>query len=149
MAKPYRFLKDKKKNDFLNALLKCGLRNRAAEMAGITRQSHYLWIKTDDEYAMAYEKVRQMLIDTLEDAAYERAVNGIERKIYFKGEEIGTQMEYSDPLLALLLKANMPEKYKDKTETTVSVDDGAGVIDWEEDAVEEDNNTLSTDKAVS
>ena len=150
MAKPQRFVKDKKKNDFLNALLKTGLRNKAAEISGVTRQAHYLWLKTDAEYAMAHEKVRAMLVDNLEDAAYERAVNGIERKIYFKGEEIGTQKEYSDTLLALLLKANMPEKYKDKTETTVNVEDGSGTISWE-GAVEhgKDNNSIPADGTVA
>lgn len=150
MAKTQRFIKDKKKNDFLNALLKTGLRNKAAEMAGVTRQAHYLWLKTDGEYAMQYEKVRTMLTDNLEDAAYERAVNGIERKIYFKGEEIGTQTEYSDTLLALLLKANMPEKYKDKTETTVNVDDGSGTISWEgEIDIGKDNNPVSADETLA
>lgn len=150
MAKTQRFIKDKKKNDFLNALLKTGLRNKAAEMAGVTRQAHYLWLKTDGEYAMQYEKVRTMLTDNLEDAAYERAVNGIERKIYFKGEEIGTQTEYSDTLLALLLKANMPEKYKDKTETTFNVDDGSGTISWEgEIDIGKDNNPVSADETLA
>lgn len=150
MAKPQRFIKDKKKNDFLNALLKTGLRNKAAEISGVTRQAHYLWLKTDGEYAMQYEKVRTMLTDNLEDAAYERAVNGIERKIYFKGEEIGTQTEYSDTLLALLLKANMPEKYKDKTETTVNVDDGSGTISWEgEIDIGKDNNPVSADETLA
>jgi len=150
MSKKQKFIKDKKKNDFLNALLKTGLRSKAADMSGISRQSHYLWLKTDDEYAMAYEKVRQMLIDTMEDAAYERAVNGIDRKIWFKGEEVGTQKEYSDTLLALLLKANMPEKYKDKSETTVNVDDGRSLMDWEGGGQDgEDNNTVPADDTLA
>ena len=139
MAKTQRFIKDKKKNDFLNALLKTGLRNKAAEMAGVTRQAHYLWLKTDGEYAMQYEKVRTMLTDNLEDAAYERAVNGIERKIYYKGKEIGTQKEYSDTLLALLLKANMPDKYKEVSKVEMSGNIGIA------DALKEAMSRVQTD----
>lgn len=139
MAKPQRFVKDKKKNDFLNALLKTGLRNKAAEISGVTRQSHYLWLKTDDEYVAAYEKVSTMLINNLEDAAYERAVNGVERKIYYKGKEIGTQKEYSDTLLALLLKANMPDKYKEVSKVEMSGNIGIA------DALKEAMSRVQTD----
>lgn len=139
MAKTQRFIKDKKKNDFLNALLKTGLRNKAAEMAGVTRQSHYLWLKTDDEYVAAYEKVSTMLTDNLEDAAYERAVNGVERTIYYKGEKIGTQKEYSDTLLALLLKANMPDKYKEVSKVEMSGNIGIA------DALKEAMSRVQTD----
>lgn len=124
MGKKYRFIADKKKNDFLNALLKTGTRLRAAEMVGIARQTHYDWMKNDAEYAEKYEEVRLMLVASLEDAAYERAVNGIERKVFYKGEEIGTQIEYSDQLLTVLLKANMPEKYKDVNKVEMSGDVG-------------------------
>lgn len=120
MSKKQRFVADKKKNDFLNALLETGLRNKAAEIVGISRQTHYVWMKNDDEYAEKYEDVRLMLVDNLEDAAYERAVNGVERKVYFKGEEVGTQTEYSDQLLVVLLKANMPEKYKEINKVELS-----------------------------
>lgn len=120
MSKKQRFVADKKKNDFLNALLETGLRNKAAEIVGISRQTHYVWMKNDDEYAEKYEEVRLMLVDNLEDAAYERAVNGVERKVYFKGEEVGTQTEYSDQLLVVLLKANMPEKYKEINKVELS-----------------------------
>lgn len=139
MAKTQRFIKDKKKNDFLNALLKTGLRNKAAEMSGVTRQSHYLWLKTDDEYVAAYEKVSTMLINNLEDAAYERAVNGVERTIYYKGEKIGTQKEYSDTLLALLLKANMPDKYKEVSKVEMSGNIGIA------DALKEAMSRVQTD----
>lgn len=150
MAREFKFMKDKKKNAFLNALLKTGTRKQAADLAKVSRQAHYFWMKNDDEYVIAYERVRQMLIDVLEDAAFERAVNGVERKLYYKGEEIGVQLEYSDTLLALLLKANMPEKYKDKTETTVNVEDGSGVIGWEgAKDIGEDNDTVSADETMA
>lgn len=120
MAKKHKFIADKKKNDFLNALLETGLRNKAAEMAGVTRQTHYNWLKDDSVYAEKYQEVHSMLVDDLEDAAFKRAVIGVEKKVFYNGKEVGTQTEYSDQLLTVLLKANMPEKYKDINKVELS-----------------------------
>jgi hypothetical protein len=51
-------------------------------------------------------------VDRLEDEAHRRAVEGYNpRPVYHKGKKVGEIREYSDSLLALLLKSRRPEVY--------------------------------------
>ena len=145
MAKKlYRFINSKSQNKFLNNYCECCNIQRAAEKSGITRQTHYLWLK-EDRYRMAFAKAKEMAVDVLEDEAVRRAVLGDERDIYYKGKKVGTVKNYSDRLLALLLKANKPDKYKDRVENQV-VDGSEIVIGWkgENDNDAADRDTLHT-----
>ncbi len=60
----------------------------------------------------------------LEDTARKRAVDGVARdkSIYYKGELVveRTEIEYSDAMLALLLRGRMP-MYRDHPQTRVDV----------------------------
>jgi len=50
--------------------------------------------------------------DALEDEAYHRAVEGIEKPVgWYQGKPGGTVTEYSDTLLIFLLKGRRPEKF--------------------------------------
>lgn len=40
------------------------------------------------------------------------------RDIHYQGIKIGAEKQYSDALLTLLLKANRPDKFKDRTDVT-------------------------------
>jgi hypothetical protein len=87
---------------------------------------HYKWMK-EPQYKEAFEAARIQAINTLEEEAWRRAVRGIKRFRFFKGEPIADprtgkpyyEMEYSDSLLTMLLKASAPEKYKDRTEQQI------------------------------
>ena len=61
-------------------------------------------------------------VSLLEDEAYRRAVKGINKGVYYRGEKIAVEKEYSDSLLALLLRANAPDKYKQVVDSTVKND---------------------------
>ena len=130
MAKfrPIKFMADKKKNEFLNNIVIYGTIEKAAEMTGIARQTHYDWRKSNDEYCMRFDEAMGMRCDNLEDAAYKRAVEGIEVNDYYKGEKIGSHREYSDTLLAILLKANLPHKYKDRVANEVTNTTPAAIV---------------------
>lgn len=146
MAKfrPIKFMKDKKKNEFLNNIVIYGTIEKAAEMTGIARQTHYDWRKNNDEYCMRFDEAMGMRCDNLEDAAYKRAVEGIEVNDYYKGEIIGSHREYSDTLLAILLKANLPHKYKDRVANEVTnTGEAPAVVRWKG---EEDDGSDKTAK---
>lgn len=49
----------------------------------------------------------------MEREAYRRAVDGVEKGVYYKGDRIATEHEYSDTLLIFMLKARAPEKYRE------------------------------------
>ncbi len=51
--------------------------------------------------------------DALASEARRRAVEGVLKPVYYKGKLVGFIREYSDTLLMFLMKAAMPEKYRD------------------------------------
>lgn len=127
--KLYRFLRNKTQNKFLNYFVECGTISRAAKAAGIDRSTHYYWMQ-DSLYQLAYAKAKEMARDLIEEEAWRRGVYGDERPMFYKGEQVGTVKHYSDALLALLLKGNFPDKYKDRIEQE-TVGDGSSMVTWE------------------
>ena len=121
----YRFVNSKVKNDFLNYYIQYGTISKAAKKAGITRQTHYNWLKEDGKgfYKKAFELADKMAADLLEEEAFRRAVEGDLQVVYYKGEEVGRRRVYSDQLLSLLLKGKKPQ-YRENTEinNNISVD---------------------------
>ena len=53
----------------------------------------------------------EMFNAKLEEAAVERAVEGVDEPIYYQGMHVGDKKKYSDDLLKFLMQANNPEKY--------------------------------------
>ena len=105
---------------------------RAAAKSGITRQTHYNWLKEDARYAAVYENdVRPQAVSVLEDEAQRRAT-GFEEDVYYKGRKVGTITKYSDKLMEILLKANAPEKYRERSEVKNVDSDGVTTATWEE-----------------
>lgn len=123
MAKKlYRFINSKDKNDFLNYYIQCGTISKAAKKAGISRQTHYDWLKNDKKgiYHRAFEMADKMAADLLEEEAFRRAVEGDTQVVYYKGQEVGRKRVYSDQLLAILLKGKKPQ-YRENVEINNNV----------------------------
>lgn len=115
-----------KKERFLKAFAKCGNISHAAEVTGVDRTSHYVWLK-DEAYKTAFENAKEQAVEVLEMEARRRSVLGIEKRKFHNGEPItyidenGNRVPYierlySDLLLIFLLKANNPEKYRERHE---------------------------------
>lgn len=86
---------------------------------GRTRNGFYEWTRVDPEFeAKAYEAT-EAGTDTIEDEALRRAVQGVEKGIYYQGTLVDKTREYSDTLLERLLKARRPDKYKDRAEHSI------------------------------
>lgn len=120
--KSYKFINSKDKNEFLNYYIQFGTISKAAKKAGISRQTHYDWLKNDKKgvYHRAFELADKMAADLLEEEAFRRAVEGDTQVIYYKGEEVGRRRVYSDQLLSLLLKGKKPQ-YRDNVEINNNV----------------------------
>jgi len=56
------------------------------------------------------------------DAMQERAVDGWEEPVWYKGVQVGTVRKFSDKLLELGLRAGEPDKYGDRPQAQVSFD---------------------------
>lgn len=70
-----------KKRAFLAAYAECGTVTRAAEIAGIERNTHYVWLKDDPDYAKACEAAYEQAAERLEQEARRRAVEGVEKPV--------------------------------------------------------------------
>ena len=84
---------------FLDALRMHGVVTRAAQEAGIDRDTAYFERKRDPVFAQEWQEALDRGVDMLEDVAKERAYRG------------------SDTLLIFLLKAHRPDVYREKTIT--------------------------------
>jgi hypothetical protein len=102
--------------DFLFALQNSGIKRVACQMARISVRLVNERVKADPEFAEAVKQAREDAVELLENAAWQRAINGttVTKGIYHRGELINTESvtTYSDGLLKFLLEAEKPEKYK-------------------------------------
>ena len=85
IAKKFKFLRSPPKRRF-------SIRE-AATIAGVDKTTPYRWCEQDPDFAQAWRESRNTLLENLEMVAYQRASKGSER------------------MLALLLKAHMPDTY--------------------------------------
>lgn len=116
---------------FLEELSKRGIVSDACKVIGIARQTAYQWRDQDAEFAAAWADALDRAIDTAEAAAWQRAVDGIDKPLIGRiGKDqdgvIEVIKEYSDTLLTLILKANRPDKYREK-----SREEPLPPVDWD------------------
>jgi hypothetical protein len=91
------------------ALCKChGDLLEACRRVGASYRAVVAWREADPEAAAGLREAQLYGWATLESAAYERAVKGVEKGVWYKGECVGHEREYSDGLLAQMLKARVP-----------------------------------------
>lgn len=106
---------------FLVELAQRGNVSVAAIAGGMSRNWYYDQRAADSEFAVAWDDALETAIDAMELEARRRAVEGVEKPLIGRvGKDqdgiITTVREYSDSLMALLLKAHRPEKYRERTD---------------------------------
>lgn len=125
---PYAY-SDETKQLFLDALAKTGIVAPALRAAGIkTRGTVNKWREEDEAFSRAYDEALEDAADTLEAAAWRRAVEGVVTiKYEGKGDDRQPveEVKYSDSLMALLLKGTKPDKFADRSKTELSNPDGS------------------------
>lgn len=113
---PIRAPKRTRQRAFLAAFARLGTVTHAAEAAGIHQDTHRDWLHKDEQYAADFATAKAALLDKLEREAIRRATEGTNKPVYWRGEVVGHVTEYSDTLLIFLLKANAPEKYRERVQ---------------------------------
>ena len=86
----------------------CGDFHASARRAGVSVDFVTNWIKDDPEAAKQIEEAQRVGYMALESAAIQRGVHGVEKAVYYKGEVVGTETQYSDALLGKLMEARLP-----------------------------------------
>jgi hypothetical protein len=124
-------LDEKRKHIFLRVLAETANSKLACQSAGyrnmaaITRA-----LKNDPSFMEAYKEAAEAAAEFIEAEAVRRAVQGVKKAVYFKGEIIDYEVVYSDTLLAILLKAAKPDKFADRSkhQTDINVRVGVAVV---------------------
>lgn len=109
---------------FLRELRETGLERTAAAAAGTTLKQVRGLAETNEEFKYALEDALERATDVLELEARRRAVDGVEKGVYYQGVRMDTEVVYSDALLTTLLKAKRAA-FADKTHVVGSGRDGA------------------------
>lgn len=93
----------------------------ACRRCGFGRATIYDWLKNDEGFRGRFDSARELAFAALEDEAVRRAMHGIRRYKFHEGKPIRTQagehyyeLEFSDRLMEVLLRANRPEKYRER-----------------------------------
>jgi hypothetical protein len=107
---------DKRRVAFLRGLEQGMSAAGAAEAAGISRSLVYRWRDHDRAFAAAWRRAAEAGTDRLEDEAMRRALEGVEKPVFWRGEQVGTVRTYNDRLLMLLLQRRRPAREPDAEE---------------------------------
>ena len=118
-----------KMRKFLKALGTTMTVTAAAEAAGIDRSAHYQWMASRADYAEEFRQARDEAFERLEGEAIRRAYEGVEKKLYHRGEPIidpetsehAIERQYSDQLLQALLRRFRPDLYGPDSANVASV----------------------------
>lgn len=92
----------------------------AARAVGVSATTVYKHRKEDPLFAERMQEALDEAVDLLEDEAHRRAFKGVEKIVFYKGDECGAVREYSDALAMFLLKAHRPNKYRERSEVAMS-----------------------------
>jgi len=100
-------------DQFLRQLAETGTVLEAMKGIPIGR-SRWNWLRHQDvAFGQAWQMALEQATDKLENAARNRAIEGIEKGVWHQGEKVGSERVYSDGLLQFLLKGNR-DKYRDR-----------------------------------
>lgn len=79
----------------------------ACRELGVSVASVHFWMEDDPNAASRLRLAQQIGWTTIEGAAHQRAIVGVEEDVYYQGEVVGQKRVYSDGLLAQMLKARV------------------------------------------
>lgn len=91
----------------------CGDVLAACKTVGVSLIFVNQWRRDDSKVHEQLLEAERVGVQGLYSAAVERAVKGVPEDVYYKGDVVGTKINYSDGLLNLLLKAKLPDFAKD------------------------------------
>lgn len=109
----------------------------ACDVAGLDRRTYHRWHDRHPEFAQQCTDALEDATDMLEEEARRRAYKGYNKPVVYQGQITDWYKEYSDPLLALLLSAHRPSKFRRNVSTELSGPKGAPIniksgmnVDW-------------------
>jgi hypothetical protein len=116
------------KDRFIHALALIPNVAAACRAAGVSRQTAYKHKGEDPEFGAAWATALEESVDRLEQAAFERSVQGVPRTYEHvtynadgsvKSRVVRTETVYSDRMTEMLLKAHRPERFRERYDVTM------------------------------
>jgi hypothetical protein len=101
-----------------------GTLTAGAKAAKVSTNTVYLW-REDGEFCVREQQAKESFADQLEQEAVRRAWHGNLKPVYQAGIRVGFIREYSDTLLIFLLKANRPDKYRERVDFSFKAQEAA------------------------
>lgn len=97
----------------VQAMAACGCIREACAKVGISAEAVYELRRRPDaqSFRLAMDTALDGAADRVEDAVYDRAINGVEVPHYYKGELVGTHRRYDERLALFLLRYRKPYRY--------------------------------------
>ena len=108
------------KEDFLRAFYKIGYKVKACFECGISVSTINGWLDADLDFRAKFTVIDEYHTEEFRVALKKRAVEGVERNVYWQGQIIDTKIEYSDVLLIVELKRRDPQ-YRERATVEASI----------------------------
>ena len=108
------------KKAWLEAYSMCGMWREACRQVGVSRAAPSWWLKSDQKFVEAMDRVREIQATVLKDEIWDRAMNGCDEALTYKGKVTGYFKRKSDDLLKFEARARMAEYREGGTTINVS-----------------------------
>lgn len=108
--------------DFTEALAESGCVEEACGRVGMSGQSAYALRRRIDAvgFRPAWDAALDYAIRRLSDAVFVRALHGVARPIFYRGEQVGERRQYDERLAMFLLRYRDPVRYGAELDDTVA-----------------------------
>ena len=103
---------------FIEAVAEGASVDAAARRVGMTRDSAYKLARRPcgGSFREAWDAAIDCTMAQVEQAAVERAKNGVARPIFYKGQQVGEWRHHDERLTMFLLRSRRPDRYGKWTE---------------------------------
>lgn len=103
----------RRRRAFLESLRSCANVSASARAAGISRREVYRQRQKDKAFREEWDHALEEALDDLEGELRRRAVEGVEKPVFYGGKPCGAVRSYSDTLGMFLLKSRRPHIFAD------------------------------------
>ena len=98
--------------------------------AGVSRTQAYCHRKTDPAFRAEWDSALEAALDDLEGALRRRAVDGVEKAVFYGGKQCGSSVSYSDNLGMFLLRGRRRDVFGEgRSASTTGLDFESGPAD--------------------
>lgn len=111
---------------FLEVLRRTANVSRAAREAGLATSTVYAQRGKSAGFAAEWDAAVTEALDALEEELVQRVRQGVEKPVFYGGQQVGSVRHYSDALAMFILKARRPDVYGRVVAERAAAEQGEG-----------------------